>query len=559
MLKKAQPIDSFWLSGRRNERMAVRRLFIFAALVFPLIGVFFTRVQPNLIDPIGLRLLISGLFLVGVAFTFKDMPRRHIWHVDLTVLLIAILVHTGYLLHLNKGALPYQLGLVYSGIFLIMVSMRVYQVILVLALVWLFAVEIGFEFSQRDLSQLYIGLGLLSVVSPVLWLVERSLRKDLVDVGSSLFKRSPGPSLIVNDQGHIVAVSDEIPNLLGYEKSELVGQNVKLLVPPEVKGRHDGLVSKYFENPELFILDHAREIKVIAKSGDQIPVEVIINPILRGKEKLVYTVIRDIRERVRYEETILSQKSALEKTNRFAEIGLMAGGIAHEINTPLSTITICAELIERELNETDREVDLKEILSSVDLIHKSVNKTTETIRSLLVVSRKGEQEEVVEIDIIEAINEVITFASVRAKSKSIRFINKIPEEAVWVKVNPTHLSQIFLNLINNAIDAMDSIEESHEKVIEIEVISGKGKVGLQVRDFGPGIPNDIAQRIFNPFFTTKPVGQGTGLGLSIVKSLVEGNKGEISLIDVPQGAAFLVEFPILKDDQLFDSALSFES
>ena len=227
------------------------------------------------------------------------------------------------------------------------------------------------------------------------------------------------------------------------------------------------------------------------------------------------------------------QKS-LANAEKLAAIGKLAGGIAHEINSPLAGILAFTQVLLLEIeNETSRE-DLEQI----EIAAKMCKEIVENLLSFAHQETKIEKRSTVHV--IEELHKTIRLARGLLHKKHIKVIwNILDENEDSILGNSGQVGQIFLNLIINAIQAMDeggSIEIMREKDSHF--------VTLLIQDTGCGIHSDIIDKIFDPFFTTKPIGEGTGLGLSVTYSLVKQHGGEISVSStVNMGTTFKIKFP----------------
>lgn len=221
-------------------------------------------------------------------------------------------------------------------------------------------------------------------------------------------------------------------------------------------------------------------------------------------------------------------KRQLWDANKFASIGRMAGGIAHEINNPLSIISMCTENL---LDQAERKsLDPVKTIKDTKLINDALNRISTVTSNLRKVARDHREIEKKEYRFIEIINETLSFSKDRLAQHSVN-LEFIPlANNPYVVCNPVEISQVLLNLLNNAIDA---VENEPVKEIRIAIEQKNKNLLLIVEDSGKMNPAILPQ-IMDPFFTTKPFGQATGLGLSISKSIIEAHGGNIS-VDLSSG------------------------
>ncbi len=229
------------------------------------------------------------------------------------------------------------------------------------------------------------------------------------------------------------------------------------------------------------------------------------------------------------------------ETGRLASIGELAAGIAHEINNPVAIMVQEAGWIDDLLHDPDPSSaeNLAEIERAVGQIRTQGDRCKEITYKLLSFARKTDPS-VRAVLLNEMVAEVIGLTSQKTRYANVNIVTELEPELPPIEASPTEIQQVLLNLVNNAIDAIDQPGGTVTVVTRTE----GDAVVLEVRDTGKGIPEANLARIFDPFFTTKPVGQGTGLGLSICYGIVEKAGGIISVeSEIEQGTTFTVSFP----------------
>ncbi|MBI5584732.1 MAG: two-component sensor histidine kinase [Deltaproteobacteria bacterium] len=234
----------------------------------------------------------------------------------------------------------------------------------------------------------------------------------------------------------------------------------------------------------------------------------------------------------------------LIQSQKLASIGELSAGIAHEINNPLAVIGEEAGWMQ-DLLKRDNLKDLKELddfKDSLREIGQQAGRCKEITHKLLSFARKMESV-IKDVDLHKLLDDVIGMRERDANYSNISFIRKYRENLPMIYSDPSLLRQVFLNLINNA---MDAIQKGGEITVETEIGEGDS-VEIRVRDTGMGIPAENLGKIFNPFFTTKPPGKGTGLGLSICHGIMEKLGGNISVVSqVGKGTTFIIKLPLEK-------------
>jgi len=240
----------------------------------------------------------------------------------------------------------------------------------------------------------------------------------------------------------------------------------------------------------------------------------------------------------------VQQRVNLANDSRLSAIGMMAGGIAHEINNPLEIINLATHLIEIEIQS--ESPDKTEILDKLNKIQATTERVAKIIRGLRILSRDPSRDPAHEVIVDEIINDVLSLC-----------LTKFNIGQVWLEVKyhldkgakvwgrSAEIGQILLNLLNNSFDA---VREQDERWIVLDITRQGRHIVFRVTDSGPGIPKAVQGKIMTPFFTTKPPGLGTGLGLSICRSIAEKNQGFFRLLPHEKNTTF--EFAFLDADQL---------
>jgi two-component system NtrC family sensor kinase len=247
--------------------------------------------------------------------------------------------------------------------------------------------------------------------------------------------------------------------------------------------------------------------------------------------------------RVDREKQIMNKQ--IVETGKLASVGELAAGIAHEINNPVAIMVEEAGWIEDLLEEEEfkESENLSEFIRALEQIRTQGRRCKEITHKLLSFARKTDSR-VKEMQINDLIEELVALSAQRAKYSNVTINTAFQEDLPAVHVSETELQQVFLNLINNALDAMEKNGGSINITSRLE---GE-HIAIEVTDTGPGIPEVNLARIFDPFFTTKQVGKGTGLGLSICYGIIKKMGGEIDVQSVVnRGTTFLIRIPYEKD------------
>lgn len=262
------------------------------------------------------------------------------------------------------------------------------------------------------------------------------------------------------------------------------------------------------------------------------PNKYIINDFLHEEQLLINNIaikIGGFLERVAIQKNETSLKRQMEHADRLSIVGEITAGIAHELNTPLANILGFAELLKNSLPKTN---------SDVDKIIDNAIYSREVVKKLMFFSCKMPQEMEL-INFVPIIKNAVKLLDATFRKKDVKYAIHIKEEALWLKADSVQITQILFNLLMNAI-----YFSPKNSLVTIQASETKKEIILKISDEGKGLTEDDLTKIFQPFFTTKPIGDGSGLGLSVVHGIVSSHKGNISAKNnTHKGAIFTVKLP----------------
>lgn len=240
-------------------------------------------------------------------------------------------------------------------------------------------------------------------------------------------------------------------------------------------------------------------------------------------------------------EELIDQTVQLVHVSRLAALGEMSAGIAHEINNPLTIMKGGAQLIEKVVQRGtfDREL----ILKQSQKIQHSINRVTAIIRGLKNFSNLSDNHPKEMTSLSEIIDDTTNFCSELLRTHDIRFeVEKVPEYRI--NCHPVQISQVLINLIKNAQDfIVEHSADSDDRWIRISFEKNSNSIMIKVSNSGNKISDEVATKIFQPFFSTKPMGEGTGLGLSISQKIIKEHNGDIALDHSAPNTTFTVMLP----------------
>ncbi len=362
---------------------------------------------------------------------------------------------------------------------------------------------------------------------------------------------APNAIIVTNSSGEIALVNQQAEKLFRYSRDELLGKRVELLIPERFRQHHPALRSQFMAEPTTRAMGAGRDLYACTKDGEEIPIEIGLNPIHTPDGTLVLSSIIDIRERKAAEERFRQQTEQIAAASRYKSEFL--ANMSHELRTPLNSILILSEQLKNNVlgNLTQKQV------THADIIHRSGSDLLALINDILDLSKieAGRMSVLLEPLALDDFAESVerSFRPM-AEAKHLKFIVNIEPDAPPVVVSDhQRIFQIVRNLFSN------SLKFTSDGSITIRLFgNGAGsarQLGIAVTDTGIGIPEDKHELIFDAFrqvdgSTSRRFG-GTGLGLSISRSLAQLLGGSIELASQPgQGSTFTLYLPTGASDKL---------
>lgn len=376
----------------------------------------------------------------------------------------------------------------------------------------------------------------------------KSLERELtgIKIFMEKFVESSISGIIAADRrGKILVMNPAAEELTGYTSQEARNKiTVQDLYPP---GQAEEVMKKL--RSEAFggkgKLSCIQTILVSAQ-GEEIPMELTAAIIYEGgKEVATMGIFNDLRGKLAQEEKIKEVLLRAARAEKMASLGQLAAGVAHEINNPLTGILLYGGLLLEDLRNDDPK------FQEMQSIIEDANQCRNIVKSLLAYSRQTSANKET-LDINDLVEQSLSLIRDQSLFINIEVVKKLSDEKMLIKVDRSQLNQVIINLVINAVDAME-----RKGTLTLRTYCDKGKksgVGkkgaagfayIEVADTGCGIPEENLPRIFDPFFTTKDLGKGTGLGLSTVYGIIQENSGNIWVKETSQaGTTFIIELPL---------------
>jgi two-component system, LuxR family, sensor kinase FixL len=366
--------------------------------------------------------------------------------------------------------------------------------------------------------------------------------------------------VMIDHRGTISAFNRSAERLFGYESAELLGKNVRVLMPEPWRSEHDGYLERYGRTGVPHIIGVGREVEGLRKDGTRFPAFLSVGLVANSAPPRFVGFVRDVTTerqalasiqaerdhaitRRQEEQEARRLQERLTHVSRMATMGEMAAGIAHELNQPLSSIATYARACDRFLRSA--APDLPETLFSLGEISQEAMRAAEIIRRLrqLVTSHPSERTATHVNELIEDLG-VLMQADARVHRTVLDF--DLAPTLPPVLADRTQLQQMILSLVRNAVEAMSDAGIAGRRVSIRTSRLPDGRIELSVEDTGPGVAADMVERLFMPFATTKAT--GTGLGLAISQTIAQAHGSSIAYRpNTPAGACFFVRLAPAED------------
>lgn len=361
----------------------------------------------------------------------------------------------------------------------------------------------------------------------------------------SILETVPDAMIVIDEAGRIQSFSATAERLFGYTPEEVVGENVKVLMPSPYREQHDGYMQRYLRTGERRIIGIGRVVVGLRKDGSTFPIELSVGEMRSEAGRYFTGFLRDLTERQNTEARLQELQAELVHMSRFTALGEMASTLAHEINQPLTAITNylkgCRRLLEQSTDE--RAAMLR---NAVEKAAEQALRAGQVIRHLREFVARGESERHVE-KLPKLIQEASALALVGAKERGVRVAYRFDPAADLVLADRIQIQQVLLNLIRNAIEAMQ--DAPRRELLVATLAKEDGMAEISVADTGTGLAPEVAAQLFQPFITTKK--HGMGVGLSICRTIVEAHGGKIWAESKPgQGTAFRFTLRAVKEEEL---------
>jgi len=402
-------------------------------------------------------------------------------------------------------------------------------------------------------SGFIVAFGLVGIAA-IIWLLRSvlMLRSSAADTAETLLERDAhlqsildtvlDATVVIEVGGKIMSFNASAVRQFGYTPDEVIGNNVSMLMPAPYREQHDGYLSRYLTTGEKRIIGLDRVVVGRRKDGSTFPMKLAVGEVRRG-ERIYFTgFIRDLTDREESAQQLGQARAELARLARLNELGEMASTLAHELNQPLSAIANYVQGCRRMLADTEGE-QARRLRGALDETAKQALRAGDIIRHLREFTTRGDTEKAPE-DVKHLVEEAGALALVGSRERGIKSVFEFGPDSGMVVADRVQIQQVLINLMRNAMEAMRE-SPRRELVVRTRPVSPE-RMQVEVEDTGPGISDEIASQLFQPFVTTKA--GGMGIGLSISKRIIESHGGDLTVRrNAAGGATFTFTLPILTE------------
>ena len=377
---------------------------------------------------------------------------------------------------------------------------------------------IGVSKIARDLSEIQ--------------LVQRDLERREALL-RSILDTVPDALVVIDNHGTIQSFSAAAAHLFGFNPDEVIGRNVSVLMPSPYREKHDGYLARYLATGERRIIGVDRIVLGQRKDGSAFPMQLAVGEVNLPGTHLFTGFVRDLTERLDSERRFNELQAELVHVSRLTELGQMVAALAHEVNQPLTAMASYLGGVRRLLAAGNEQG----VQQAIERIGEQANRAQQIIQRLRDFVNKRETERRVE-SLSKTIEEASSLALIGI-GRGLKLDVRVADDASEAVIDKIQIQQVLLNLMRNAAEAMAG---SARRELSVATTRVGDMVEVSVVDTGPGLPEAVRARLFEPFVTTKPAGMG--VGLSVCRTIVEAHGGELRAEDGEEGGtSFLFTVP----------------
>ncbi len=354
-------------------------------------------------------------------------------------------------------------------------------------------------------------------------------------VRRTMIQASLDAIIVIDETGAVIEFNPAAEKMFGYRRSDILGRDLLHMIVPSYYRKGYATGAEYMAGRGAPMIGQRLETVTQNAAGEVFPIELTATEIKVADRRLIFGSIRDLRDKLRAEEEIHRQREKLHQNEKMAAMGSLLAGVSHELNNPLAVVVAQSTLLHEFAPDPQTKVRAEKVRAAAERCGRIVKSFLSMVR--LHPSSQAET------DLNQVVRAALELTAYGARSNGILIDSDFADGPLLAMADADHVTQVAANFLINSQHALAGVQ--HERTIKVRTYRAvNGNPGFSVEDNGPGIPEQIRSRIFESYFTTKPVGVGTGIGLSISKSIVERHDGHVWFEEAqPRGARFVVELP----------------
>ncbi|MBV8978131.1 MAG: PAS domain S-box protein [Alphaproteobacteria bacterium] len=348
--------------------------------------------------------------------------------------------------------------------------------------------------------------------------------------------------IMIDEDGLVLVYNDACARMFGYAADEVIGRNVNMLMPSPYHAEHDGYLARYRKTGEKRIIGIGREVLGRRKNGTTFAMYLSVGEGVFHDRRIFMGILHDISARKASERQIQELQKELLHAARLTATGQLSAALAHELNQPLTAILNYVGILQ-EMTGEDKGPGGEMLREVSARIAEQTTRAGEIIRRIRGFVAKREPDRSI-LDLNAVVRDAVALGFVGAADSSIKLETAFAPDLPAVLMDKVQIQQVVINLVRNAVEAM---QNSPERRLQVATCCDRdGFVQLRVADTGPGLAPEIAASLFQPFVTTKE--QGLGIGLSICRTIVEAHGGRLWMeLGMGGGAVFQFRLPVAQE------------
>ena len=368
---------------------------------------------------------------------------------------------------------------------------------------------------------------------------EQALREGAARL-RALIETAVDGVILIDARGVVLIFNPACENLFGYSAAEVIGENVKMLMPEPYRHEHDRYIANYRDTREPKIIGIGREVVARRKDGSTFPIKLSVGEAKQEGASIFVGIIHDLTSRKRTEAELEQARTELVRIARVTTLGELTAAIAHEVNQPLTGLVSSGNACLRWLAAEPPNLEAaRQSVERMISAGKRAGEVTSRIRAL--VGKSPPQRSWLNMN--DTITEVLALIGSEVQRNRISLQTKLAKDVPLVLGDRIQLQQVILNLILNAIEAMSGGSQLPRELSVASAKDGTSGVLVTVRDSGTGLDETALDRLFEAFYTTKV--HGMGMGLAVSRTIIQAHGGQLwATPNLPQGAIFQFRLPV---------------